>query len=85
MFLFLFLQYIRLFRIGPFGGSIHSALEVFLDKQDSGPLILTHVYLLLGLAVPLWLFPVDYSKPDATGEYSLKKKKLKTSSSVPYI
>jgi len=64
---FIFVEYIRLYRIGPFGGSIHSALEVFLDDKDCGPLILTHVYLLLGFAVPLWLFPVDYTKPDPTG------------------
>lgn len=25
------------------------------------------MYLLLGLALPLWLFPVDYSKADPTG------------------
>lgn len=64
---FIFIEYIRLFRIGPFGASIHSALVVFLDDKDSGTLILTHIYLLLGLAVPLWLFPVDYSKADPTG------------------
>lgn len=58
-----------MYRIGPFGEPIHSALEVFLDEKDSGPLILTHVYLLLGFAVPLWIYPVDYMKPDATGGY----------------
>lgn len=64
---FIFIEYIRLYRIGPFGESIHSALEVFLDEKDSGPLILTHVYLLLGFAVPLWLYPVDYMIGDSTG------------------
>lgn len=64
---FIFIEYIRLYRIGPCGASIHAALKVFLDEKDSGPLILTHMYLLLGLAVPLWLYPVDYSKPDSTG------------------
>lgn len=64
---FIFTEYIRLYRIGPFGESIHSALEVFLDEKDSGPLILTHVYLLLGFAVPLWLYPVDYMIGDSTG------------------
>ena len=60
-----------MYRIGPFGESIHSALEVFLDEKDSGPLILTHVYLLLGFAVPLWLYPVDYMIGDSTGKFSL--------------
>lgn len=64
---FVFIEFVRLFRIGPFGEPIHSALQVFLDEKDSGPLILTHVYLLLGFAVPLWIYPVDYMKPDATG------------------
>ncbi|XP_022782719.1 dolichol kinase-like isoform X2 [Stylophora pistillata] len=64
---FIFIEYIRLYRIGPFGESIHSALEVFLDEKDSGPLILTHVYLLLGFAVPLWLYPVDYMIGDSIG------------------
>ena len=75
-FLFFFSQYIRLYRIGPCGASIHAALKVFLDEKDSGPLILTHMYLLLGLAVPLWLYPVDYSKPDSTGECSIKIHKI---------
>ena len=68
-----FFQYIRLFRICPFGSYVHSALEVFLDDKDSGALILTHVYLLLGLALPLWLFPVDYSKADLTGMFETQK------------
>lgn len=68
---FFFSQYIRWHRIGPFGEPIHAALRVFLDDKDSGPLILTHVYLLLGFAVPLWIYPVDYMKPDTTGEYCL--------------
>lgn len=76
-----FSQYIRLYRIGPFGDSIHSALQVFLDDKDSGSLILTHVYLLLGLAVPLWLFPVDYSRPDATGEYWIARHKRQAKNS----
>ena len=28
-----------------------------VDTRDSGPLILTHLYLLLGFSLPLWLFP----------------------------
>ena len=71
--IFFFFQYVRLFRIGPFGSTVHSALVVFLDDKDSGDLILTHVYLLLGLALPLWLFPVDYSKADPTGEFKTQE------------
>jgi hypothetical protein len=40
----------------------HSYLSPFVDQRDSGPLILTHVYLLVGCALPVWLFPLDYNK-----------------------
>jgi hypothetical protein len=45
----------------------HSYLSPFTDKRDSGPLILTHVYLLTGCALPLWLFPLDYHKLSHNG------------------
>ncbi|XP_061703698.1 dolichol kinase [Syngnathoides biaculeatus] len=54
---FLFLEYVRYFRIKPLGRALRQLLTLFLDERDSGPLILTHVYLLLGMALPVWLFP----------------------------
>uniref|UniRef100_A0A9L0SHH1 dolichol kinase n=1 Tax=Equus caballus TaxID=9796 RepID=A0A9L0SHH1_HORSE len=45
---FLFLEYVRYFRIKPLGHTLRSLLSLFLDERDSGPLILTHIYLLLG-------------------------------------
>ncbi|KAI4816736.1 hypothetical protein KUCAC02_009049 [Chaenocephalus aceratus] len=54
---FLFLEYVRYFRIMPFGQLLRQLLTLFLDERDSGPLILTHVYLLIGMSLPLWLFP----------------------------
>lgn len=39
----------------PYGQTLDRSLRPFLDKQDSGPLILTHVYLLSGCSLPLWL------------------------------
>ena len=30
----------------------------FVDSKDSGLLILSHVYLLAGFALPLWLYPL---------------------------
>ncbi|XP_049594794.1 dolichol kinase [Syngnathus scovelli] len=54
---FLFLEYVRYFRIKPLGRPLRQMLTLFLDERDSGPLILTHIYLLLGMALPIWIFP----------------------------
>lgn len=54
---FLFLEYVRYFRIRPLGQLLRQVLTLFLDERDSGPLILTHIYLLLGMSLPIWLFP----------------------------
>lgn len=54
---FLFLEFIRYFRIRPLGSPLRRLLTLFLDERDSGPLILTHIYLLLGVALPIWLLP----------------------------
>ncbi|XP_051961443.1 dolichol kinase-like [Xyrauchen texanus] len=54
---FLFLEFVRYFRIRPLGPPLRRLLNLFLDERDSGPLILTHIYLLLGIALPLWLSP----------------------------
>uniref|UniRef100_A0ACB8F0H9 Uncharacterized protein n=1 Tax=Sphaerodactylus townsendi TaxID=933632 RepID=A0ACB8F0H9_9SAUR len=51
------LEYIRYFRIKPFGQMLRNLLSLFLDERDSGPLILSHIYLLLGMSLPVWLFP----------------------------
>lgn len=54
---FLLLEYVRYFRIRPLGQPLRRLLSLFLDERDSGPLILTHIYLLLGMSLPVWLFP----------------------------
>ncbi|XP_053138564.1 dolichol kinase [Hemicordylus capensis] len=54
---FILLEYIRYFTIKPFGHMLRHLLSLFLDERDSGPLILTHIYLLLGMSLPIWLFP----------------------------
>ncbi|XP_062868351.1 dolichol kinase [Trichomycterus rosablanca] len=53
--LLLFLELVRFFRIRPLGSVLRKSLALFLDDKDSGPLILTHIYLLLGISVPVWL------------------------------
>ncbi|XP_046858662.1 dolichol kinase-like [Xenia sp. Carnegie-2017] len=58
--LFIFVEYIRIGHIKPFGELFHDHLCCLTDDKDSGPLILTHVYLLVGCALPLWMFPMNY-------------------------
>ena len=65
--LFLFVEFVRFGRVKPFGEMVHGYLAPFVDERDSGPLILTHVYLLIGCALPLWLFPLDYHKLSDNG------------------
>ncbi|XP_057675089.1 dolichol kinase [Corythoichthys intestinalis] len=64
---FLFLEYVRYFRIKPLGTPLRRLLASFLDDRDSGPLILTHVYLLLGMALPVWLSPTACASAGAGG------------------
>jgi len=51
----IFLEYIRYFAVVPFGKEIHLFLVGFLDARDGGPIILSHLYLLMGCATPVWL------------------------------
>ncbi|XP_074067091.1 dolichol kinase [Macrotis lagotis] len=65
---FIFLEYIRFFRIKPLGQTLRNLLSLFLDERDSGPLILTHIYLLLGMSLPIWLFPRSCVPKGSLGE-----------------
>ncbi|KAG0248082.1 hypothetical protein BG011_000548 [Mortierella polycephala] len=51
----IFLEYIRYFAVAPLGKEIHLFLIDFLDDRDGGPIILSHLYLLMGCAAPVWL------------------------------
>ncbi|KAF9955078.1 hypothetical protein BGZ72_004033 [Mortierella alpina] len=51
----IFLEYLRYFAVAPLGKEIHLFLVGFLDDRDGGPIILSHLYLLMGCAVPVWL------------------------------
>ncbi|RCI06311.1 hypothetical protein CU098_011430 [Rhizopus stolonifer] len=52
---FIYLEYLRYFAIWPWGKSLHVFLTEFIDNRDLGPVILSHIYLLLGCASPVWL------------------------------
>ena len=48
----------RFFSLWPLGDAIHKVMMQFVDSKDSGLLILSHIYLLAGFALPLWLYPL---------------------------
>ncbi|KAI9480447.1 MAG: hypothetical protein EXX96DRAFT_180692 [Benjaminiella poitrasii] len=52
---FIYLEYLRYFALWPWGKSLHVFLTEFIDNRDLGPVILSHIYLLLGCAGPVWL------------------------------
>ncbi|CAG8551253.1 5604_t:CDS:2, partial [Dentiscutata heterogama] len=52
---FIFLEYLRYFAVYPLGKNIHIFLSEFLDNRDSGPCILSHLYLLVGCAACIWM------------------------------
>ncbi|XP_070541747.1 dolichol kinase-like [Ptychodera flava] len=60
--IFVILEYIRVFRIKPFGDVLHGAFSVFKDEKDAGIVILTHIYLLIGFSLPVWLYPLQYNQ-----------------------
>lgn len=41
---------------------LHSCFEAFKDEKDEGDLALTPLYLMIGCAVPLWMYPFSFSK-----------------------
>ncbi|GAA5954161.1 hypothetical protein JCM21900_006948 [Sporobolomyces salmonicolor] len=53
--LFTFAEYARYFALYPIGAPLHIFFSEFIDSKDSGPVILSHFYLLTGCAGGLWL------------------------------
>ncbi len=41
--------------VEPFGNKLQQLMGDYIDKRDSGYFTVTHMYLLLGCAVPLWI------------------------------
>ncbi|KNA22932.1 hypothetical protein SOVF_029430 [Spinacia oleracea] len=52
---FLVMEIIRVWRIWPFGETIHHFMNAFTDHRDSEILIVSHFSLLLGCALPIWI------------------------------
>ena len=54
--LFLALEVARATALPPFGIPLHRILQSFIDHRDNqGPVIISHIYLLLGISVPIFL------------------------------
>ncbi|KAG2788394.1 hypothetical protein PC129_g6886 [Phytophthora cactorum] len=56
---FFLVECVRALSLPPFGRSIAEFMRSFIDYREAGRVILTHSYLLLGCALPLWLVPAS--------------------------
>lgn len=63
--LFLLLEVLRACEVAPLAAPLSAFLARFLDSRDGGTLVLTHLYLLLGCALPLWLSDAMMPTPSA--------------------
>lgn len=55
-FIFLAIEFIRVTTIPPLGRAIHTSLLKYLDPRDTcGPIIVSHIFLLVGISVPMYL------------------------------
>ncbi|XP_064609300.1 dolichol kinase-like [Liolophura sinensis] len=54
------LEAVRVLCIPPLGCTVDSLFKAFCDDKDKGAVIVSHIYLLVGLSLPLWL---TYSSP----------------------
>lgn len=54
LFIFVMMECVRVLQIPPFGAALYESFEFFRDEKD-GKILLTHIYLLFGCAVPLFL------------------------------
>ena len=54
--LFLLAEIIRHFEVPPFGKQVGVFFSIFTDERDTrGPLVVSHIFLLVGCAVPVWM------------------------------
>ncbi len=56
VYIFLHFQFFRIHQVWPLGEALQLASQTLGDAQDTGVIFLSHLYLLLGLAVPVWLY-----------------------------
>ncbi|KAK3097329.1 hypothetical protein FSP39_008729, partial [Pinctada imbricata] len=59
--LMVIVETMRYLNVPPFGTALRNNFSKFLDQQDSGELILTPLYLLIGVSLPIWLYHGRYA------------------------
>lgn len=58
--IFTFSEFARYFAFYPIGAGIHLFFNEFIDSKDSGPVILSHFYLLTACSTGIWLDGLTY-------------------------
>lgn len=53
--IFVLLENVRINRLPPLGALIDQVFRQFIDEKDAGLLTLTHIYLLVGFSLPIWI------------------------------
>ncbi|XP_077519274.1 dolichol kinase-like [Amblyomma americanum] len=61
---FVLLELFRTLEIPPVGSCLRSTFAMFLDEKDAGAFVLTPVYLFIGCAASLLLFPAQFGEPE---------------------
>lgn len=59
------LELVRALEIEPIASVISEAFVTFMDEKDGGSLTVSHIYLLAGVASPLWLSPCPLNESQA--------------------
>lgn len=51
------MQAVRICNVEPIGPLLDQSLSSFQDDKDQGAIILSHIYLLVGCSLPIWILP----------------------------
>ncbi|KAK7575637.1 hypothetical protein V9T40_011923 [Parthenolecanium corni] len=60
--LLILIETARKLNVTVYSNILHSCFKAFKDEKDEGDLALTPLYLMIGCAVPLWMYPFSFSK-----------------------
>ncbi|KAG1653922.1 Sodium- and chloride-dependent GABA transporter ine [Nymphon striatum] len=70
-YLFVLLECVRFSKAPLFSEIIQSSFKKLLDEKDQGFLVLSHIYLLLGCALPIWILPY-FQESSKSVSFSIK-------------
>jgi len=69
--LMLFMECLRWSQVSTSASNLlNTALAGFTDSKEGGSLILTHIYLLVGVSLPLWVWPHALTAPSSLPLYA---------------